>query len=276
MHCTLHICLCFSFTIASVASADLDICRRRKDTYIVMTVHSKRRNPYTELIRLEQSVKPDERVLSGEGGLVRLKQRRDGSDFLLPAILTILYHHSNSDLLSNSLIADAKQTILDFKYWPDELAESNWRKTPQMDSAYILELLSDDDPSNDEAALSHQAAFDRVDEVDDMCYWSENHYILFSSGGYLAGQLYPSEIFTASGQTGAQKMTVFKPRIMKWLQLRYRSGFSEWLSNVYYNQDVAALVTLVELCQDPEITQLATMVLDLMMADIALTTGGIK
>ena len=33
---------------------------------------------------------------------------------------------------------------------------------------------------------------------------------------------------------------------MKWLELRYKSGFSEWLSNVYYDEDIPGLVALVE------------------------------
>ena len=252
--------------------ADEDVAHERKQTYINTTLHSNSRNLYSELIRLKEGVKPDEGIIRGGNGLAALNQRRDAADFRLPALLTILYHYSTSELLDPQTIADAKEAVLGFKYWPDELADWNWRKTPQMDSAYIYQLLRDDDPSNDAIARSHQAAFERVDEMDDMCYWSENHYILFSSGAYLAAQLYPRDVFTASGETGVQRMRTFKPRIMKWLELRYQSGFSEWLSNVYYNEDMPALLALIELCEDPAITQPATMVLDLMMADMALNS----
>ncbi len=249
----------------------VEILHQARLDYIDKTINSSRYNLYTEVIRLQQGIKPNEGVIRG-GGLARLKQRRDTADFNLPAILTILHKYSDSPLLNDSLVAEAKKTLLCFKYWPDELADFKWRKTAQMDSGHIFKLLYDDDPSNDAIARSHQAAFDRVDEIDDMCYWSENHYILFSSGGYLAGQLYPSEVFTASGQTGTQKMQTFRPRVMKWLELRYTSGFSEWLSNVYYNEDMPALLALIDLCEDPEIVRLATMVLDLMMADMALNS----
>jgi len=256
----------------SSAFTNEDVSLERRQAYIDATLHSNPRNLYTELIRLKQGVKPDEDVIRGGSGLARLNQRRDAADFRLPALLNILYHYSQSDLLSPQTVAETKDAVLNFKYWPDELADWNWEKTPEMDSGYIYHLLHDGDPANDALARSHQAAFDRVDEMDDMCYWSENHYILFSSGAYLAAQLYPSEVFTASGETGAQRMRKFKPRIMKWLELRYRSGFSEWLSNVYYNEDMPALLALIELCEDPEIAQLATMVLDLMMADMALNS----
>ena len=105
-----------------------------------------------------------------------------------------------------------------------------------------------------------------------MCTWSENHHILFNAGGYLAGQLYPDATFTNSGRTGAEMMARHRPRILRWLDLRYRTGFSEWLSNVYYDEDLAALLSLVDLCKDDEIVRRATMVTDLLLLDVALNS----
>ena len=106
--------------------------------------------------------------------------------------------------------------------------------------------------------------------LDHMCTWSENHHILFSSAGYLVGQLYQEETFTNSGRTGYEQMTRFRPRIIRWLDLRYKTGFSEWLSNVYYAEDIAALLNLIDFVDDAEIVKKATMVLDLMLLDMAL------
>ncbi|MDC7244181.1 MAG: hypothetical protein PQJ44_09900 [Sphaerochaetaceae bacterium] len=39
---------------------------------------------------------------------------------------------------------------------------------------------------------------------DSMCYWSENHQILFSVSEYLAGQMFSDKIFTQTGFTGKQ------------------------------------------------------------------------
>ncbi|MBI2421197.1 MAG: hypothetical protein HYV27_00105 [Candidatus Hydrogenedentes bacterium] len=108
--------------------------------------------------------------------------------------------------------------------------------------------------------------------VDSMCSWSENHFILFASGGYLAGQKFPDAIFSNSGQTGREKMAVCRPRVLRWLDLRYQTGFSEWLSHVYYDEDLAALINLVDFCDDPEIAQKAAMVTDLLIADMALNS----
>ncbi|HNR31673.1 MAG TPA: hypothetical protein PKI11_12360, partial [Candidatus Hydrogenedentes bacterium] len=108
--------------------------------------------------------------------------------------------------------------------------------------------------------------------VDSMCTWSENHHILFASAGYLAGQRYPDAVFTNSGKTGRDQMAVMRPRVMRWLELRFRTGFSEWLSNVYYDEDLVALLNLVDFCDDEEIATRAAMVLDLLCADIALNS----
>lgn len=106
--------------------------------------------------------------------------------------------------------------------------------------------------------------------IDSLCTWTENHQILYAGGAYLAGRLCPNETFTNSGQTGTELMAFHRPRILRWLDFRFRTGFSEWLSNVYYDEDIAALVNLIDFSGDPEITLRATMVLDLMFTDMAL------
>jgi hypothetical protein len=102
-----------------------------------------------------------------------------------------------------------------------------------------------------------------------MCTWTENHQILFSSAGYLAGQRWPDETFTNSGYGGREQMERCRRRVLRWLDLRYKTGFSEWLSNVYYDEDIAAVANLVDFSNDREVAAKATMVLDLLLADIA-------
>jgi len=108
--------------------------------------------------------------------------------------------------------------------------------------------------------------------IDSMCYWTENHHILFSSCEYLAGQLYPDEVFTNSGMTGAQKMLKAKPRIDKWLELRFYTGFNEWLSNVYYDENLPALLNLFDFALDLKLKQQAKNIIDLMLFDMALNS----
>ena len=108
--------------------------------------------------------------------------------------------------------------------------------------------------------------------IDSMCTWTENHHILFASAAYLAGQLYHDRLFTNSGQTGQQKMALNRPRILRWLELRFRSGFSEWLSHVYYDEDLTALLSLVDFCQEQELVLKSKMVVDLLLLDMALNS----
>jgi len=104
---------------------------------------------------------------------------------------------------------------------------------------------------------------------DKMCYWSENHQILFHSSEYLVGQMFPETAFLNAGMTGAQHMEHARPLILKWLDLRGATGFAEWHSNVYFNEDIPALVNLADFAQDPEISTKAMMVLDIIAYDMA-------
>lgn len=107
---------------------------------------------------------------------------------------------------------------------------------------------------------------------DSLCTWTENHHILYASAAYLFGQMFPEQIFTNSAQTGQDKMARNRPRILRWLDLRFRTGFSEWLSHVYYDEDLVALLALADFCADGEIQRKAVQLLDLMALDIALNS----
>jgi hypothetical protein len=184
-------------------------------------------------MRVARGIAPDESKIQFD--LDRLLRREDTSDFKLPVILWMLYQYGDSDLLSPEILANTKETLLQHKFWPDV-------------------RMNEPDP----------------EKTDSMVYVTENHFILYASSAYLVEQLYPDEMFAASGETGAQKTETFRPRVMRWLELRYRSGFSEWLSNVYDDEDIPGLIALVELAEDEEIRQLASMVLDTIYSEIAL------
>ncbi|MFW2387728.1 MAG: hypothetical protein ACN4G0_05300 [Polyangiales bacterium] len=219
---------------------------QRRADFFELTIDADPRNTYSEVMRLDKGEAPDESKIRHD--LDRLVNREDTSDFKLPGLLWMMYKHASSELLSQELLDDAKTVLLKHKYWPDErLNETEWLPEPEpVDSEYW------------------------VPTTDSMVYVTENHFILYASSAYLVGQLYPEETFGASDETGAQKMDTFRPRVMKWLELRYKSGFSEWLSNVYYDEDIPGLVALVEFAEDEEIRTKAAMVLDLILADMAL------
>ena len=104
---------------------------------------------------------------------------------------------------------------------------------------------------------------------DAMIMWTENHMILFHSCELLAGQLYPTEIFTNSNMTGAQHVDHALPLVNRWLDWRARFGFSEWHSDIYLEEDLMALLNLVEFAQDNDTATKAAMLVDILAFDFA-------
>ena len=105
---------------------------------------------------------------------------------------------------------------------------------------------------------------------DSMVHWSESHQVAFGVCEYLAGRTWPDRTFRNDGRRGADKAERARRRLLGWLANRFRHGFSEWLSGTFYAVDVAALTLLVEHTDDEELVTRASMVLDLLMLDLAL------
>jgi len=102
-----------------------------------------------------------------------------------------------------------------------------------------------------------------------MCYWSENHQVLFASAEYLIGQLYPERIFPNSSLTGKQHMDKARTRLLDWLEMRWNYGFIEYYSGVYYKEDVGALINLIDYAGEKELVIKSQIILDLLFYDVA-------
>lgn len=100
------------------------------------------------------------------------------------------------------------------------------------------------------------------------CYHTENHQALYHTAELLAGQLYKKTRFT-NGMNGRQHMAHARELLLRWLDYRFRFGFSEWMST-YYEVEVLLLTNLYDFAEDKEIRSKAGMVLDLLMFDVAL------
>lgn len=104
---------------------------------------------------------------------------------------------------------------------------------------------------------------------DSHCFWSENHQILYASAEFLAGQKFPGDVFTIDGRTGREHLAAARQRVLTWLEQRWRYGFAEWFSNVYYVEDVAPLCNLIDFAADEEIVTKSKIILDLLLFDVA-------
>jgi hypothetical protein len=100
--------------------------------------------------------------------------------------------------------------------------------------------------------------------------WSENHQINYHAAEYLAGQFFPKDLFTNNGKDGRWHQAAAKKRILKWIEVKARTGFTEWDSNNCYMNTMAALLNLAELAADHEVASRAAMLLDVMFFDMAV------
>ncbi|MBN1218023.1 MAG: hypothetical protein JXM69_03760 [Anaerolineae bacterium] len=107
---------------------------------------------------------------------------------------------------------------------------------------------------------------------DVMWYWSENHQILFHTGEILAGQLFPNQTFTNANQTGQWHREKGERLALSWLRKRARGGFQEWDSNVYFEEDLLALSHLVDLAENPQVYELAAVIMDKMFFTMAVNS----
>ncbi|HEY8395732.1 MAG TPA: hypothetical protein VIK96_03050 [Bacilli bacterium] len=148
---------------------------------------------------------------------------------------------------------------------------ADFRMIPILRTLYAYsELLSKDLLERiEKTVLSFKYWMDEPGE-DSMCYWSENHQLIFAAIEYLAGQYYPDKIFTNNNLSGKERKERAKLRLLDWFKYRYQYGFIEWHSNTYYEEDVAPLSLLIDFSEDEEIVKKATILLDLVLFDMAV------
>lgn len=101
------------------------------------------------------------------------------------------------------------------------------------------------------------------------CYHTENHQGLYHSNEMLAGQLLADSSFT-NGMSGWQHQEHALLRLERWLQFRSRFGFSEWLSNAYYDVDMMTLANLFDFAADTAIRSRAGLLLNMLLLDMGM------
>ncbi len=104
---------------------------------------------------------------------------------------------------------------------------------------------------------------------DSMCYWSENHQIMFAVAEYLAGQQWADKILTNDQKTGFEHKEKAKLRIDNWMQQRFNFGFSEYLSNNYLAEDISPMANYIAYSEDERSVEQMKIIMDILWLDVA-------
>ena len=64
-----------------------------------------------------------------------------------------------------------------------------------------------------------------MDGFDGMCFWSENHALMFYSSAMLAGEMYPDEVFPRAAMTGRELADYGRSLVDQWLTDVEEGGF---------------------------------------------------
>ena len=96
-----------------------------------------------------------------------------------------------------------------------------------------------------EVALNYRYWMDE-DGADAMCFWSENHSLLFFGNQLLAGEMFPDETFLRSGHTGREVQALGAEKCRQWLSSVGTLGFEEFLSSGYMCVTTGALLNLID------------------------------
>ncbi len=90
-----------------------------------------------------------------------------------------------------------------------------------------------------------------MEGADAMCFWSENHSLMFYSSAVAAGELYPEAYFRRAGMTGRELAGFGRERLGQWLSDVEEHGFEEFLSTVYMCVTFGALLNVIDYGGEP-------------------------
>lgn len=196
--------------------------------------------------------------------------------------LTAAIPHTNSIYSEIAKMALGQWSSLNLKRWTETIDHCNQRA--DCSDFYLIGMLGallrfGDDPNFpaelkaaiEECALQFKYWMDEPGD-DAMCYWSENHQILFHACEVLAGQLYSEKTFTNVQQTGEWHQQKGEQLAVAWLQKRASGGFREWDSNTYFEHDVLALSHLADLAADDTVAEMSAIVLDKLFFTMAVNS----
>ena len=119
--------------------------------------------------------------------------------------------------------------------------------------------------------LLHYRYWMDMDGFDGMCFWSENHSLMFYASAMHAGELFPDDRFVLAGMAGRELHEFGRRKVIEWLDDVEENGFEEFLSTVYMCVTFAALINVIDY-SEPEIASRAAAVTDRLLRMLSLHT----
>ena len=107
--------------------------------------------------------------------------------------------------------------------------------------------------------------------ADGMCFWSENHSLMFWFSACDAGLMYPDELFPRTGMTGKELHEYGERRVDEWLDDVLSHGYEEFLSSTYMSVTLAALLNVIDYTK-PEISEKARKAVDRILEMLSIST----
>ena len=105
--------------------------------------------------------------------------------------------------------------------------------------------------------------------LDAMCYFTENHQMVWHTAEMLVGEALPDEEFANTGWSGRRHAQHGREHAEAWMRRKLAGGFSEFDSNAYLAIDSLALTSVVEFAEDVSLRRLAEALLDKMLLSLA-------
>ena len=107
--------------------------------------------------------------------------------------------------------------------------------------------------------------------ADGMCFWSENHSLMFYYSACDAGELFPDLYFERAGMTGKELHEYGERRVDEWLDDVLANGYEEFLSSTYMCVTYAVLLNVIDYCRK-DISDKARKVADTILTMLAEST----
>lgn len=105
---------------------------------------------------------------------------------------------------------------------------------------------------------------------DGMCFWSENHSLMFYFSAYLIGRIYPNDYFEKAEKTGLEMSKDAEIRLDEWLDDVINEGFEEFQSAIYMCVTFVALINVFDFAE-AKYSKKAEIILNKLLKNLSLS-----